>query len=28
VAVPESLAGHPDFHTWRLQAEQLVLVRR
>jgi hypothetical protein len=28
VAVHEYLAGHPDFQTWRLQAEQLVLVRR
>lgn len=28
VAAHEYLAGHPDFQTWRLQAEQLVLVRR
>jgi hypothetical protein len=27
-AVHEYLAGHSDFQTWRLQAEQLVLVRR
>lgn len=28
VAVHEYLAGRPEFQTWRLQAEQLVLVRR
>jgi hypothetical protein len=28
VAVHEYLAGHPDFQLWRLQAQQLVLVRR
>ncbi len=28
VAVHEYLADHPDFQSWRLQAEQLVLVRR